>query len=122
MTYSIYPEWEGCYSKSSIDTPAFDLMPDLQYHAVVTDVTERTILVVPTFWLESRGRFVLYPHPEFNLHGMYPNEWTEAMYNRRRYPTTKFVEYQVDDFITEEAGIVTLTYFGFCYSLLCLVS
>ena len=36
---------------------------------------------------------------------MYPNEWTEAMFNRQRYPTTKFVEYQVDDFITEEAGI-----------------
>lgn len=103
--FKTHPEWEGSYEQSAVGTVAFDVMPDLKYHNVIIEMNnENCVLIVPTFWLDARGRFVLYPHPEFNLHGMFPNEWTEAMFNRRRYPSTKFVEFPVQDFLSQEAS------------------
>jgi hypothetical protein len=62
------------------------------------------VLIVPVDWIDLTSNHVLYPHPTFHLHGIFPQEWSEMSFCRRRFPTIKFVEYMIADFVTETAG------------------
>lgn len=64
------------------------------------------VAIVPTYWVDSNCQHVLYPHPSYNLLGILPHDWSEMSFNRRRYPTTEFVEYDIGDLMNEHSGMM----------------
>lgn len=61
-------------------------------------------VTVPETWMDKDGIKALLPHPTFHIGGMYPHEWSEPLFNRRRYPNVNFVEYTIHDFLFASPG------------------
>lgn len=52
--------------------------------------------------------YVLIHHPTYNVGGLYPEDWSESLFNRRRYPNATFVEYVIQDFLFASGGKMLL--------------
>nr|CAH0105855.1 unnamed protein product [Daphnia galeata] len=110
VNFREHPEWQGSYDETIIGQQVSTLDTNVTYHVIiVSDQPDRYgslgpwVLIVPVDWIDLTSKHVLYPHPTFHLHGIFPQEWSEMSFCRRRFPTIKFVEYMIADFVTETA-------------------
>nr|CAH0104285.1 unnamed protein product [Daphnia galeata] len=110
VNFREHPEWQGSYDETIIGQQVSTLDTNVTYHVIiVSDQPDRYgslgpwVLIVPVDWIDLTSKYVLYPHPTFHLHGIFPQEWSEMSFCRRRFPTIKFVEYMIADFVTETA-------------------
>lgn len=109
----------GDYDENLINFNCSTLGEEIPFHVVIVhnqrDQNEKSVnmvLVVPAYWVDQTFRYVLHPNPEFHINGMYPRYWNEMAFNRCRYPTDKFVEYEVADFENDMSGKCTGKYTG----------
>ena len=111
----VYPDWQGSYDTVGLNgTP---LTENMLFHVViVADQLDANgqltnwVLVVPEHWVDCTSKFVLYPAPDITIHGILSKDWNEMAFNRRRFPTTLFVEYCVEDFVTDNLGMNNFSY------------
>ena len=110
-TYNVRPYWKGIYAENLIDSDCSSFEDDLPFHVVIipnqidqSGQSGTYVLVVPAYWVDQTYKYVLYPHPGFHLNGVYPQDWSERVFNLRRYPKATFVEYVVGDFGTDMTG------------------
>lgn len=108
-----HSDWKGCYRKDIIDRNGIPLSldEDLLFNVVTVEDQLNSrgeitnwVLVVPEHWVDTTSRFVLYPHPDYTLFGILPKDWSKTIFNRRRFPTNKFVEYAIGDFMVDSVG------------------
>jgi hypothetical protein len=62
------------------------------------------VMMVPKDWVDVDCRYVLHPHPDQTVQGLYTWEWPLISFKKRRYPEMTMVEYEIMDLITECPG------------------
>ena len=108
--FSEYPDWEGRYEKDLIGRSCLVLDENLLYQDLILRQPNEfgqmvdMVVKVPETWIDLDELKVLLPHPTYNIGGLYPDEWSEPLFNRRRFPNPTFVEYVIQDFLFASGG------------------
>jgi len=75
------------------------------------------VVKVPETWIDLDELPVFYPHPTYNIGGLYPDEWSEPLFNRRRFPNPTFVEHVIHDFLFASGGKLLFPFLSYCSSI-----
>lgn len=58
--------------------------------------------MVPSSWVSSDLRNMLYPQPNFTVGGKQPSDWGEKTFKRHQCPLTSWIEYDIQKIFNPE--------------------